>query len=85
MFGHNNSVCSLIYLKKNNVVLSGSSDKTIKYWKVDKAKSLRTLRGHTHFIWSICATEDEEIIISGSWDQSIRIWDFITGNLLHNL
>lgn len=68
-----------------NILASGSYDKTIKIWNIDSGKSIRTLRGHTHWVQSITFSSDGQTLVSGSLDKTIKIWNVNTGDCLNTL
>ena len=42
--------------------LSGSSDKTLRYWDLSTAYCIRTLKGHTDFVKSVAISPDGTLI-----------------------
>jgi WD40 repeat protein len=56
---------------KDNLIISGSDDKTIKIWDIDSGKCIKTLEGHTNCVNSVQTINN--LIISGSFDKTIRI------------
>lgn len=57
---------------------TGSSDKTIKLWGLNKKYSsacLKTLSGHTDYVWSIVICPDDVTLVSGSVDKNIKVWN----------
>ena len=71
MPGHQHRVHSLQL--KNNLVVSGSDDKTVKIWDIETGQCLSKLEGHNHWITSV--RFDTTRIVSASWDKTIKIWD----------
>ena len=71
MTGHTSWVCSLQL--KNNLVVSGSNDKTVRIWDIETGQCLRKLDGHND--WIFCVRFDATRIVSGSPDKTIKIWD----------
>ena len=73
--GHDNFVMCLLI--KDNLLISGSDDKTIKFWDLaargDNVPSIATLRGHNNSIR--CLLIRDNLLISGSWDTTIKFWD----------
>jgi len=67
-----NSVCV-----KDNLIIGGSEDNTIRIWDINSGICLKVLEGHTHYVNSVCVKDN--LIISCSWDNTIRIWDMTTG------
>ena len=71
---HKSSIWSL-FQNSNNLLFSGSSDKTIKVWKLDETSGINlfTLKGHKGIIYSINELKNKDII-SISDDRTIKIW-----------
>ncbi|NJP08683.1 MAG: WD40 repeat domain-containing protein [Leptolyngbyaceae cyanobacterium RU_5_1] len=64
------------------LLVSGSSDRTVKLWNVDTGECLQTLEGHTRRVWSVAFSPDGQILASGSEDETIRLWAIATGRCL---
>ena len=69
---------------KNKVLISGSWDKTIKYWDINTGECLRTLKGHTSPVESIKVGSDN-FLISSSGDHTIKVWNIKTGDCRQTL
>lgn len=83
LIGHKGAVHCLCEPKKENYILSGSADKTIKLWDILKYECLKSFIGHTDIVMKIIFS-NEERIISCSLDKTIKIWD-IEGNTISTL
>jgi len=70
---HKGRINCLIKLE-NNKVVSGSQDKTIKIWDIEKKECLYTLEGHTSIIWEIKSLTKNRLI-SAADDNTSRIWN----------
>jgi len=76
-----------------DIILSGSSDMTIKVWCIRTHQNLKTLRGHRDAVTCLSLTEAANVtssrqrprIISGSLDRTIKLWDLATGDCLSTL
>ena len=70
MRGHTNGVWSLIV--HNNILYSGSNDKTIRAWSLDTNECIAALQGHTGGV--SCFIVHNNTLYSGSWDKTVRAW-----------
>lgn len=81
MHGHNGYITSLInYYDFNTntiMIVSGSTDNTIKVWEYENPNSIYTFEGHTDNVNSIGYYRDNDnvFIVSGSCDGTIKIWN----------
>jgi len=83
-----------------DIILSGSSDMTIKVWCSRTHQNLKTLGGHRDAVTCLSLTSNygskgglasgpshfyRPRIISGSLDRTIKLWDLATGDCLSTL
>ena len=68
--GHTDYVNCLIV--HNNILYSGSYDKTIRAWNLDTNECITALQGHTDRVY--CLIVHNNILYSGSGDDTIRAW-----------
>ncbi|KAI1742164.1 WD40-repeat-containing domain protein [Xylaria scruposa] len=86
--GHQGIVLSIAFSPGGEVLISSSSDGTIKMWKWSSSDStapysercIRTFEGHRSWVRSVAITPDANWVISGSSDGSVRFWDARTGS-----
>ena len=76
--GHSNSVYSLAILE-NNLIVSGSLDRTIKIWHADTAANVDTFNENSRTIFAL-AVLSNGLIVSGQ-HNSVKIWNVKTGRL----
>lgn len=62
---------------KNNMIVTGSGDRSVKVWSLKDGSAIRSLDGHTRGI--ACLQFDGDFVVSGSSDKSIRVWNVHTG------
>ena len=79
--GHTWSVLSVAI--KDNLIISGSYDNTIKIWNINSGTCIKTLEGHIYSVNSVAIKDN--LIISGSTDNTIKIWDISTGLCIKTL
>ena len=69
--GHKRGIACLQY--HDRLVVSGSSDNTIRLWDIECGACLRTLEGHEELVR--CIRFDSKRIVSGAYDGKIKVWD----------
>ncbi|CAD8136555.1 unnamed protein product [Paramecium octaurelia] len=77
LYGHNQQIYCLACSKNNNMLVSGSADKSIRIWEEISHKNWQTtqiLKGHTGYIYSIIINKSDDQILSSSSDNSILVW-----------
>ena len=83
--GHKDDVTAVVITSDGDLVISASSDATLRVWKHRSGKCLRVLSGHNKGVTSLALTPDGKTVISGSIDKTIRVWDISSGKCLHIL
>lgn len=78
LMGHTGWVTSVAVNPDNRWVVSGSRDRTVKIWDLEKGTCGMTLKGHNNQVNSVTITPDGQRILSGSNDRTIRIWNMLT-------
>lgn len=60
------------------LLVSGSQDKTVKVWAVDRSKGmlklLGTCKGHKRGVWSVRFARGTRTLATGSGDRTVRLW-----------
>jgi hypothetical protein len=62
------------------LIVSGSSDKTVRLWDPVTFKCQQTLVGHKEGVMSAAFSPEGRQIVSASTDKTVRIWNAATGN-----
>ncbi len=83
--GHRLNVWSIVLSADGKRALSGSSDKTLRWWSLPDGKELRVLQGHESVLWSVHLLADGKRALSGSGDKTVKLWDLETGQALRTL
>ncbi|CAG8521953.1 11221_t:CDS:10, partial [Cetraspora pellucida] len=92
--GHTAAIGTVAFSKKSlKFCLTGSQDRTIKYWDLShldrsrpdenfRPKVLYTNKAHDKDINSIAVAPNDKIFATGSQDKSVKIWSVNDGKLL---
>jgi WD40 repeat protein len=64
--------------RHQDVLFTGSYDKTIKLWDIKSGQCISTMRNHSSWVSSIQYDPLFDKLISGSWDCTIRLWNMKT-------
>ena len=83
--GHSGAVLSVGLSANNEIVVTGSQDRTIRVWKASTEAHLRTLEGHSGDVTSVDLAAGGQLLVSGSLDQTVGVWKTTTGELLRLL
>lgn len=84
-YHRHHSVESLCFSPDGRLLVSGNSDKTIKFWSFPDGKLLKILKGHKDEIHSVNISPDGKLLVSGSTDSTIRFWSLPEGTWLKEL
>lgn len=74
--GHTSTILSLDW-SKNNFLVSGSMDRTVKLWNIERDECLETFQ-HDDFVTAVAFhPNDDRFLISGSLDNCVRLWSIL--------
>lgn len=80
--GHTKSILCLDW-SKNNFLLSGSMDKTVKLWNIDRPDCLQTFE-HYDFVTALkFHPNDDRFFISGALDNQLRLWLILESSIAY--
>lgn len=60
------------------LVISASSDTTVKVWNAHKGCCMSTLRTHKDYVRALAYARDQERVASAGLDKAIYVWDINT-------
>ena len=81
--GHTGQVTTVVKISED-IVVSGSVDKTLRVWNIKTGEEPKVLEGHTGPVY-VAIKMSEKIVVSGSGDGTLRVWDINNGKCLHTL
>ena len=69
---------------KNDLIITGSNDTTIKIWNATSGQLLQTFLGHENTVSSLLISPNIDTeLISGDWNGVIKTWNTLNGKLLN--
>eukprot|EP01087_Luapelamoeba_hula_P008255 TRINITY_DN2059_c1_g1_i4.p1 TRINITY_DN2059_c1_g1~~TRINITY_DN2059_c1_g1_i4.p1 ORF type:complete len:670 (-),score=108.76 TRINITY_DN2059_c1_g1_i4:354-2363(-) len=81
LVGHEGGIICMQF--DGNRMITGSRDKTLRLWDIEKGQTITTFKNHTGQVW--CLQFDEHKIVSGSDDKRLNVWDIGSGKLITSL
>jgi len=73
--GHTKSVLALAWSPRNNMIASGSLDKTVQIWDASTSAVIANYGEHIDQVNTVAWSPDGTLIASGSNDKQVRIWN----------
>lgn len=71
--GHTDSVASVAFAPDGRHVLTGSRDKTVRYWDLDSGKMLG--RGVAQYPIAVAISPDGTSALAASWDDTVQLFE----------
>jgi WD40 repeat protein len=83
--GHLGGVWALKVDWDREILVTGSTDRTLIVWDLHSGERLRHLLGHTSTVRCVELVNESDLIVSGSRDGTLRVWSLESGECLHIL
>lgn len=83
--GHTAFVNSIDLSANGQYLASGSDDKTIIVWELQRRKEKVKLTGHTSKINSVVISSDNKYVVSGDHSGEVIIWSIETGEIIKRI
>lgn len=75
LYGHTGNVLGVDVCGDSSVLITASSDKSLRTWDYSTGRRLATLYGHEGWVHAVALANSGEIAISGSGDKTVKVWD----------
>lgn len=87
--GHTDRVTCLALSPSGQTLISGSRDRTIRFWDLRTKKIRRTFEGqfdgHLCEITTLAISPDNQILLSCDLDNSLKVWDINHARVIKNI
>lgn len=75
LYGHTGSVLGMDVCTSTSVLMTASSDRSLRTWDLNTGRRLDTLYGHEGWVHAVTFGRDGETAVSGSGDKTVKVWD----------
>ena len=72
--GHTKAINSVAFSPDGQFILSGSNDKSLKLWDIEKSRLVRTYRGSKGAVTSVTFSPDGQHFLSGGTGKTLKLW-----------
>jgi WD40 repeat protein len=86
--GHARYVADVAFSSSGELLVSVSSDTTIKFWDPANGRLLRTLEGpegHSQGVIAVSFSPNDKQLATASYDKTLKLWDVSAGTILKTL
>ncbi len=80
--GHTHDVVTAAYSPDGKLILTSSTDKTLRLWDARTGAPVRVLTQHTKGLDDAQFSPDGARLVSGGWDRTVRVFSTATGEQL---
>lgn len=75
LYGHTGNVLGVAVCEATSVLITASSDRSLRTWDLSSGRRLDTLYGHEGWVHAVGFATSGETAVSGSGDRTVKVWD----------
>lgn len=75
LYGHTGNVLGVDVCDDTSVLITASSDRSLRTWDLATGRRLDTLYGHEGWVHAVAFARSGKTAISGSGDKTVKVWD----------
>lgn len=75
LYGHTGNVLGVDVCSNTSVLITASSDRSLRTWDLETGRRLDTLYGHEGWVHAVAFASSGELAVSGSGDKTVKVWD----------
>ncbi len=84
-FNHGGPVYGVAANRDGSIVVSCSTDQTVRVWDTTTGQQKFQLNGHSGAVHAVAMSPDETFVVSSGADGTLRLWDIAGGRQLKQL
>jgi U3 small nucleolar RNA-associated protein 12 len=75
LYGHEDSITDLRFVKRTHNFFTCSKDKTVRFWDGDRFEQILLLNGHSSEVSCLAMSRTGAFVLSGGMDRQVRVWE----------
>ena len=75
MYGHEDSITDLRFVKRTHNFFTCSKDRTVRFWDGDKFNPILLLRGHASEVNCLAVSSKGSFLLTVGLDRQVRVWE----------
>ncbi|KAL3799031.1 hypothetical protein HJC23_005170 [Cyclotella cryptica] len=75
LYGHEDSITDLRFVKRTHNFFTCSKDKTVRFWDGDRFEQILLLNGHASEVCCLAVSRTGAFVLSGGMDRQVRVWE----------
>ena len=75
--GHTSWIRCIVFSPDGKLLASGSSDGSVKLWRVNTGECLQTFQAHSSLVLAVAFSPDGQTLATGGGDGTIKLWEMV--------